>query len=285
MTLPQIHHLAGEPDFFPIANFQFALGGTQGPATGTTIEFADNSENKIVFKGSFTVVGSTAEGGTATGFDLYHGAVKLMTGSGYDLPYNLLLDAANAAELDHFTFFYSVFFSRVREVGSAMGDFMYGSMEKGKFYGNGGDDFMYGGPGKDVFHGGDGDDWLEGRGKLDKLFGDAGADTFAFTNADKNNDPAAEFAIYRVRDFSPGEDTIFLESARFPALVPGVLDHSVFGTGHRAETAEEHVIYRKSDGALFYDDDGAGGGKKVMIGELSPHLKLHASDFEAGLIQ
>ncbi len=136
---------------------------------------------------------------------------------------------------------------------------MYGSTISGKFFGEGGDDFLYGDVGNEVMKGGLGDDWLEGRGKQDKLFGNEGADTFAFTNADENNNPGAGFAVHRIKDFDPDEDKIFLDVGRFTAIDPGPLDASEFGVGRRAKSPDQNLVFRKKTGDLFYDEDGTGG--------------------------
>ena len=219
-----------------------------------------------------------------TGFDLYDGAVKVMTASGYSLSVSEILKAHDAAVADDYTIFYPTFFAEVRVVGSAETDHMYGSTETGRFLGEGGDDFLYGGPGSEAMKGGAGDDWVEGRGKQDKLFGNEGADTFAFTNADENNYPGAGFSIHRIRDFNPEEDTIFLDVARFTAIDAGPLDPSEFGSSRKAKTADQHFIFRKKTGDLFYDEDGKGGVKKVQIAELDKGLKLKAYHFDADFV-
>jgi Ca2+-binding RTX toxin-like protein len=253
----------------------------EGVATSTSWEFVDASGNRVVFTGTFEVVGGVVQDGIATGFEVFHGTTKVMTGSGYSLSDDAILRAAAAAQADDYTIFYPTFFKEVREIGSADTDHMYGSTKSGKFFGMGGNDFLYGGLGKEVMKGGTGDDWLEGRGKQDKLFGNAGADTFAFTSVEGLN---ASGAVHRIKDFSPGEDKIFLDAGRFTAIDPGPLDKSEFGIGGRAETRKEHILYKKSTGALFYDEDGKGGISKVQFAELKPDLKLKASHFEADFI-
>ena len=241
-------------------------------------------DNRIVFKGSFTVVGGFVQSGTVTGFELYDKTVKVMVGGDYSLTVNAILKAHDAAVADDYTVFYSTFFAEVREIGSDETDHMYGSTISGKFFGEGGDDFLYGDVGNEVMKGGLGDDWLEGRGKQDKLFGNEGADTFAFTNADENNNPGAGFAVHRVKDFDPDEDKIFLDVGRFAAIDVGPLDASEFGVGRRAKSPDQNLVFRKKTGDLFYDEDGTGDIKKVQIAELEPGLKLKAFHFEADFV-
>jgi len=284
MALPVIHHLVGGPNVSPISDLQSALAGAEGLGTTTTWEFADGAGNKVVFTGTFAVVGGVVQDGTVTGFDLFDGAVKVMTGSGYALSDEAILKAHDAAIADDYTVFYPTFFSEVRAVGSPDTDRMYGATEEGRFLGMAGDDFLYGDTGTEVMKGGLGDDWVEGRGAADKLFGDEGADIFAFTNADKNNDPTAEFSVHRIRDFDVGEDTIFLDVGRFTAIDAGPLDGSEYGIGRRADSPDEHFFFRKSKGDLFYDEDGTGSIKKVLIAELEPGLKLKADHFDADFV-
>ena len=198
------HHLVGGPNVSPVSDLQSALAGAEGPAPRPRGSSPTAAGNKVVFTGTFSVVGGVVQDGTVTGFDLFDGAVKVMTGSGYALSDEAILKAHDAAIADDYTVFYPTFFSEVRAVGSADTDRMYGATEKGKFLGMAGDDFLYGDTGNEVMKGGLGDDWVEGRGAADKLFGDEGADTFAFTNADKGNDPTAEFSVHRIKDFDRG---------------------------------------------------------------------------------
>ena len=85
MALPVIHHLVGGQNASPVSDLQQALAGTEEPGTTTAWGFADGAGHKVVFKGTFTVVGGFVQDGIVTGFDLFDGAVKVMTGSGYAL--------------------------------------------------------------------------------------------------------------------------------------------------------------------------------------------------------
>jgi Ca2+-binding RTX toxin-like protein len=285
MAFPVIQHLVGGQNVSPISDLQTALF-TEGPGTATTWRFngPGMSSIRIEFTGTFEVLGGVVQDGTVTGFELFHGAVKVMTGSGYALSDEAILKAHDAAMVDNYTLFYATFFSEVHAFGSADSDRMYGASEKGKFFGMAGDDFLYGATGNEVMKGGAGNDWVEGRGGTDKLFGNSGADIFAFTNADKNNDPTAEFFVQRIRDFDPAEDTIFLDVGRFTAIDAGPLDRSEYGIGRRADSPDEHFFFRKSKGYLFYDEDGTGSIKKVLIAELDPGLKLKAHHFDADFV-
>lgn len=286
MAFPVIRHLVGGPNVSPLSDLQIALTTEIPNATSTTWEFTGPgmSTTRIMFTGSFQVVGGFVQDGIATGFDVYVGNVKVLSGSGYSLTDNAVLGARAAAIADDYTIFYSTFFSRVREIGTPDSDRMYGSTEKGKFLGMAGDDFLYGGPGNEVMKGGAGDDWVEGRGGRDKLSGGPGADTFALTNVDRNNDPDAIFAVHRIKDFDRKEDTIFLDAERFTAIDAGPLAKAEFGLGRRADTRDEHFVYWRKTGDLFYDEDGSGKIRKTLIAELDAGLKLKAHHFEADFV-
>jgi Ca2+-binding RTX toxin-like protein len=284
MPVPVITHLVGGQNASPISDLQRALNTELPTATATTWEFSGPgmSTTRVVFTGSFDVVGGFVQDGTVTGFAVYVGTAKVLSGSGFALSDEAILKAHDAAIADDYTVFYPTFFREVRVIGSADTDRMYGSTEKGKFFGKAGDDFLYGGPGSEVLRGGLGDDWVAGRGATDKLFGGDGTDTFAFTNADKGNDPTAEFSVHRIKDFDPGEDIIFLDVGRFTAIDPGPLDKSEYGIGRRAGSPDEHIFFRKKTGDLYYDEDGTGQIKKVLIAELEPGLNLKAHHFDVG---
>lgn len=285
MPFPVITHLVGGQNASPISDFQIALT-TEAPATATTWSFngPGMSSFRVEFTGEFDVLNNVVQDGIATGFEVYVGTVKVLTGSGYALSDEAILKAHDAAIVDDYTVFYATFFREVRAIGSAAADRMYGSTETGQFLGMAGDDFLYGGPGSDVMKGGPGDDWVEGRGAADKLFGDEGADIFAFTYADKGNDPTAEFSVHRIKDFDPGEDIIFLDVARFTAIDAGPLDKSEYGIGRRAGSPDEHFFFRKKTGDFYYDEDGTGQIKKVLVAELEAGLKLKAHHFDADFV-
>ncbi len=285
MAVPVVTHLVGGQNASPLSDLQIALS-TEGAGTATTWTFTGPgmSTTRVVFAGNFTVLGGVVQDGIATGFEVYVANVKVLTGSGYALSDETVLKAHDAAVADDYTVFYPIFFREVREIGSPDSDRMYGSTEAGKFLGMAGDDFLYGDGGNEVMKGGLGNDWVEGRGAADKLFGNEGADTFALTNVDKNNDPSANFAVHRIKDFDPLEDLIFLDIGRFTVIDPGPLDKSEFGIGRRAGTPDEHFFFKRKTGDLFYDEDGTGTIKKVLIAELEPGLKLKALHFDADFV-
>ena len=85
MVFSLVQHLVGGQNVSPLNDLQSALAGTEGLGTATTWEFADASGRKVIFKGTFTVLGGVVQDGTVSGFEVFNGAVKVMTGSGYAL--------------------------------------------------------------------------------------------------------------------------------------------------------------------------------------------------------
>jgi len=84
-VLPVIQHLLGGQNVSLISDLQSALAGVEGNGTPTTWEFANTSGLRIVFTDTFDVVNGIVDDGMVTGFDLFNGTVKVMTGSGYAL--------------------------------------------------------------------------------------------------------------------------------------------------------------------------------------------------------
>ncbi|MET0743603.1 MAG: calcium-binding protein, partial [Microvirga sp.] len=52
-----------------------------------------------------------------------------------------------------------------------------------------------------------------------------------------------------------------------------------FHTGAAAHDADDHLIYNRSTGALYYDSDGTGAAKQVLLATLSKNLKMTYKDF------
>ncbi len=134
----------------------------------------------------------------------------------------------------------------------------------------------YLGPGNDTFknigghagrvHGGDGNDTLIAGPHKDQFVFDTGLN--AATNVD------------RVKHFDPGTDQLLLSKGIFSALSgPGTLTGGEFHKGATAHDGDDHIIYNKHTGALFYDSDGTGGSPQVEFAKLDKGLNLHASDF------
>ena len=59
----------------------------------------------------------------------------------------------------------------------------------------------------------------------------------------------------------------------------GLLKAGFFFAGVRAHDADDHIIYNKATGALYYDDDGIGAHAAIQLAYLSNKPVLAANDF------
>ena len=48
--------------------------------------------------------------------------------------------------------------------------------------------------------------------------------------------------------------------------------------GTKATTADHHIVYNSTSGALYYDADGVGGAAQIQIATLSNHALISAGD-------
>lgn len=140
--------------------------------------------------------------------------------------------------------------------------------------GGAGNDFLYGGDKNDLLFGGDGNDWLQGDEGRDILTGGAGADAFVFTSVSDRIDT--------IKDFSSEEgDKLVFTSANFASIKATFsADNFVVKAGDATMTsAEPHLLYNDSTGALVYDADGSGKGAGFVIAMLENKAALHFNDF------
>jgi Ca2+-binding RTX toxin-like protein len=121
--------------------------------------------------------------------------------------------------------------------------------------------------------GNQGDDTLDGGLGADALIGGAGADEFVFSSALGGGNVDA------VSDFSTADDTIVLDAAVFTALSVGALPAGAFHVGASAGAADDRIIYDSATGALYYDEDGAGGAAQIQFATLAAGLALTSADF------
>lgn len=142
-------------------------------------------------------------------------------------------------------------------IGGSAGDKLVGYQAGGnnRFDGRAGNDTLDGGAGKDTLIGGTG---------KDRLTGGMDADQFVF-----NAKPSSS-TVDTITDFVHGLDEIALDDAIFRAL-GSTFDKSEFvakSVGHAATNGQQHVIYDKSNGTLWYDADGKGGAAAVQFAQL-----------------
>ena len=135
---------------------------------------------------------------------------------------------------------------------------------------------VYVGSGDDVFQ-------TKGKGKAGIVDLGAGNDTMVFgSKADSyqfSSTLDASTNVDRLKKFESGKDKLILLDGVFGALDTGSLPASAFRQGKAAKDGDDHIIYDKKTGALYYDPDGVGGAAQVQFAKLDKGAKLKASDF------
>jgi Ca2+-binding RTX toxin-like protein len=154
----------------------------------------------------------------------------------------------------------------------------------GAVFGEGGNDTLTGGAAADTLNGGDGNDTVKGGGGADrllgglgndKLTGGAGIDFFVF-----DTKPSAASNHDTVADFQHGIDKFQLENNVFTKLGNAPhLNPAFFHLGSAAADADDHIVYDRAHGNLFYDSNGNAAGGAMLIATLTTHPLLSAADF------
>jgi Ca2+-binding RTX toxin-like protein len=107
------------------------------------------------------------------------------------------------------------------------------------------------------------------------LTGGDGDDVFIF-----NTPPIKSNGYDTITDFKVGEDKIQFETANMFKAFAGQESISLedFISGNSTAHTNEHLIYNKATGGLYYDDDGSGSHQAVQIALLANHANLQACD-------
>jgi Ca2+-binding RTX toxin-like protein len=135
------------------------------------------------------------------------------------------------------------------------------------------------GSGNDTLSGRANNDTLLGGSGNDSLTGGAGADSFVF-----HTTPNAAANADRITDFDISTDLLMFDCTVFASLVSrsgdqnGTLLGSQYSIGSAAADANDHLIYTQSTGKLYYDADGRGGAKKLLLATFTGHPTLSADD-------
>ncbi|MFI0846809.1 M10 family metallopeptidase [Mesorhizobium sp. IMUNJ 23232] len=121
-----------------------------------------------------------------------------------------------------------------------------------------------------------GNNRLEGREGNDTLSGLGGADTFVF------NTKLGASNVDTVVDFNVTDDRFLLSDAIFAALSTGVLLSGYFrnNTTGLAQDSNDHIIYERDTGELYYDANGSGSGGGILFAKIGMGLALTNADFE-----
>ena len=153
----------------------------------------------------------------------------------------------------------SISFSNVeRFVGGTFSDSMNGAAGGQNLTGQGGNDTLWGATGVDTLWGGNGNDFF--------VFREMGS-----LNAD------------RIGDFASGQDKFQLDDSAFGAIgatgsfAAGDARFWASSTG-TAHDASDRVIYNTSNGQLYYDADGNGGGAAQLVATLTTNPGIAATD-------
>lgn len=140
--------------------------------------------------------------------------------------------------------------------------------------GNNQDNLLIGNNGNNSLAGFDGNDIIDGLGGNDAYLGGAGNDIFRLSTA-----PNAKSNVKTIVDFVQGEDAVEINAGAFKWKdVPlGALLAENFGSNADgvAETETQRLVYNNTTGQLFYDADGSGRGKAVLVAvfENAPDLQ------------
>jgi Ca2+-binding RTX toxin-like protein len=134
---------------------------------------------------------------------------------------------------------------------------------------------IVGNAGANVISGGSGNDIMDGGTGKDTLYGNLGKDIFVL-NRILNSGNVDKFT-----DFSSTDDAIWLDNAVFTKLgsvgsasSPAKLNANYFRPADKAKDGDDYLIYNAKSGYLYYDADGSGAGKAVLVATLPKYLAL-----------
>ncbi|MEO7223258.1 MAG: calcium-binding protein [Devosia sp.] len=162
----------------------------------------------------------------------------------------------------------------LRGLGGA--DHLSGFGGKDTLIGGEGNDWLAGGEGADQLFGGLGNDWLDGGTGKDRLTGDGGLDVFIFNLAPRAADADT------ITDFTHGEDKIRLLGSKFEAI-GAKLERAEFYAKAGATSAHDssdRIVYDTSTGRLYFDKDGKGGAKAVLLATLENEETITRADIQ-----
>lgn len=119
-----------------------------------------------------------------------------------------------------------------------------------------------------------GDDVLNGGYGRDVLVGGSGMDIFVF------RDRLGSANVDKITDYDRLYDSLQLDNRYMPKLGSvGRLSSSKFVLGSKALDANDHLIYDRTKGYLYYDADGSGAGAQVLIAQFANKAVLTYAEF------
>jgi Ca2+-binding RTX toxin-like protein len=154
-------------------------------------------------------------------------------------------------------------------IGQRNSEWLEGNSQDNYIKANWGDDTLLGGAGRDTLLG----DWGN-----DVLTGGSGADSFGF-----GTDSAfgvVDIGVDTITDFDPSQDKISLSRAAFTKLTNGISFATVTSDALAATNAA-FITYNRSNGKLFYNENGSVGGlgNGAQFATLSNLASLTGADF------
>lgn len=161
-----------------------------------------------------------------------------------------------------------IYFDFENLTGSLLGaDHLIGDNGRNTLRGQGGNDTLNGAGERDTFVGGLG---------RDSLVGGAGNDIFIFQRPNEGGDMLADFSRA-----SGNADYLRIIGAGFGGgLTRGTLAESKFviGTGNRGLDRDDRFVFRTTDKTLWFDVDGSGRKRPVLIATIGTDVALMSSD-------
>jgi Ca2+-binding RTX toxin-like protein len=158
-------------------------------------------------------------------------------------------------------------------LGRGGADTLIGFGGNDRIDGGSGNDHLAGGTGNDTIKGGTGKDFIDGGNGVDTLAGGSGADMFHYQLASQAGDKISGFADddtfgFKGSAFGIENYTGNLHSAQFVSR----------GIGHNAADSGDRFIYDRSSDQLWFDADGTGAKKAIMIADIATDANVAAAD-------
>lgn len=273
---PSIADLYAERlDVASASRTDFVLGGMAG------------DEYMIVYSGqNFTYNASGVTGGDLKTLSVYHfdaavgDYVLIQQTTGLKSDFGVIGDTFNISDPDKAAdaAIAELFKGADSVTGSATADFFTPGAANDTVMSGAGSDTVAAGSGADIVDAGSGDDFIFGGQGKDTLTGGTGRDVFIYGAADDRL--GAKHADV-ITDFVVKDDQFQLDRDLFDEIGAGKrLAKGAFVVGTAAQDADDRIVYDSGTGKLFYDADGDGRGKAVLIATIDDGLNLKASDFD-----
>ncbi|RCJ28997.1 hypothetical protein A6770_00960 [Nostoc minutum NIES-26] len=167
--------------------------------------------------------------------------------------------------------------------GNTLNNTLIGGDGNDQLQGLEGNDNLQGGNGNDTLTGGTGDDLLWGGLGNDILTGNAGKDKYQFQGSGVFS---TSLGVDFITQFEVGQDQIVLSKTTFNAVTNNVgqalTDFAVVSEDQFVNASNAHIVFSRSTGSLFYNQDGnlLGAGKVFQFASLgNPNITLSSSDF------